>query len=164
MNRHIKYALMTILLLIIQTAGMRLVTIEGITPDILALWIIVIALNEGQMPATMWGFSIGLVFDLISGNFLGLSALTKTVCGFIAGYFYNENKTRLSIGSYRFLLIVLVTCFIQNLVYFFIYTRGSDISVLSAVFRYGTTTALYTAAFSLFLVFIYSRRSPLEHV
>ena len=52
------------------------------------------------------GFFIGLALDLLSGSdgMLGLSALTKTVAGFIAGYFYNENKTLQTLGSYRFLV------------------------------------------------------------
>jgi len=36
-----------------------------------------------------------MVVDLLSGadGMLGLSALAKTIAGFVAGYFYNENKT-----------------------------------------------------------------------
>src|SRR5258706_12621890 len=109
MRKLIIYCFISMLLILAQTSLLRLVSLEGITPDILTIWIVYIALKEGQLSATLSGFCIGLIVDLITGNFIGLAALTKTLAGFFAGYFYNENKTRLTLGSYRFPLIVLLT-------------------------------------------------------
>jgi len=158
MSRNLKYLFLSIFLIGIQSQLMRLLTLEGITPDLLTIWIVYIALREGQLPATLWGFSIGLLFDLFSGNFLGLSALTKTVCGFTAGYFYNENKTPLTLGSYRFIVIVLVVSFIHNAIYFLLFTQGSDIGLLNAIFRVGLATTFYTASLTLLPMFAFSRK------
>ena len=113
-SRALKYVLLSGLFVILQTKLMRLLSLEGITPDILTIWIVYIALKEGQLPATIWGFCIGLFFDFVTGNFIGLAALTKTICGFTAGYFYNENKIALKLSSYRFLIVVLVVSLIHN--------------------------------------------------
>lgn len=158
MRRHVRYLAISIGVLLFQIATSQLLSLEGIVPDFLAIWIVYLALREGQLPATVWGFVIGLLLDILTGNFLGLSALTKTVCGFVAGYFFNEHKTRLVLGSYRFLLILLTAAFIHNVVYFLIYTQGSDLSFFQILFRYGIMTTLYTAVFSLIPIFIYARR------
>jgi rod shape-determining protein MreD len=84
MSRHVRYFFITLLFLLIQTQAMRLLTLEGITPDILTIWIVYIAVTEGQLPATIWGFVIGLLYDLTTGSFIGLAAFSKTLCGFTA--------------------------------------------------------------------------------
>jgi len=158
MMRHIKYFLFTYLLIIIQTQGLRLLVLEGITPDILIIWVVYIALKRGQLTATIWGFIIGLMFDLVAGNFIGLSALTKCIAGFTAGYFFEENKAPMTLGGYRYVLIVLVTSLIHNTIYFIAFTRGSEISLLRAIFHVGLATTFYTAALTLLPMFAFARK------
>ncbi len=158
MGSQIKYFVISLLLIVVQSQAMKLLSLEGITPDILTIWIVYIALQQGQIGGTLWGFVIGLFFDLVTGNFIGLAALTKTICGFIAGYFFNENKTAMTISSYRFILIVLIVSLIHNTIYFVVFTRGTDIGFLRAVFEFGMATTLYTATVSLLPMFIFSRK------
>jgi len=155
--RHVKYLFLSVIFVLVQTQLMRLLTLEGITPDILTIWIVYLALRDGQLAATLWGFSVGLMFDLVTGSFLGLSALSKTVAGFVAGYFFNENKTSLTLGSYRFIVIVLITSLIHNTIYFIVFTQGSGISLLSAIFQVGLATTFYTATITLLPMFAFSR-------
>ena len=156
MGKNFKYAFISFILILVQASVMHLLSLEGITPDLLTIWIVYIALKQGQLRSTVWGFLIGLTFDLMTGSFIGLSALTKTICGFTAGYFFNETKTVLTLGSYRFLLIVLLSSLIQNTVYFIIFTRGSEIGLLGAIFLYGVSTTLYTATLALIPIFKFS--------
>ncbi len=157
-GKQFKYGLISIFLIVLQTQVMRLLTIEGITPDILMIWIVYLALRQGQMKGTLWGFAIGLVFDLVTGNFIGLSAMTKTICGFTAGYFYNENKTTLILRSYQFIVIVLIVGVIHNTVYFLVFTQGSEIGFFRAIFQYGLATALYTSILTLLPMLSFSRK------
>lgn len=158
MTRTIKILFASLFFLIIQVNVVQLLTIDGISPDLLVIWIVYLALTEGQLRSTLWGFSIGLAFDFVTGNFIGLSALTKTICGFLAGYFFNENKTQLILGSYRFLLIVLFVSLIHNTVYFIIFTRGTNIGVLSAILQIGLATTVYTATITMLPMFIFARK------
>lgn len=158
MKTIVKYLFISFLLIIIQSQVMRLLSLEGMTPDILAIWVVYIALRHGQLRGTVWGFCIGLFFDLVTGNFIGLSALTKTVCGFVAGYFYNENKTVMMLTSYRFSLVVLIVSFIHNVIYFVIFTQGSDIGLIRAILEFGLATTLYTATVSLIPLLFFSRK------
>ena len=158
MSRYFLYTFITVILIIIQTTVVKLISLEGITPDLLVIWVVYLTLIEGQFSGTIIGFCVGLLFDLMTGSFIGLSALTKTICGFLTGYFFNENKTKLVLGSYRFLLIVVMTSFIHNVLYFIIFTRGSEIGLLAAIFQFGFTTTLYTAAVTLIPIFIFARK------
>ncbi len=161
MWKHVKYLFISLIFIVIQIETASLLSLEGITPDILTIWIVYIALQKGQIPATIWGFCIGLIFDFAVGNFIGLSALSKTVVGFAAGYFYGENKALISLGSYRFVLVVLIVSFIHNTVYFTVFTLGSEVTVLKAIFQIGLATTFYTAALTLLPMFVFSRKLSL---
>lgn len=158
MKTQVKYLFVSLLLIIIQSQVVRLLSLEGLTPDLLTIWVVYIALRKGQVSGTVWGFVIGLLFDLVTGNFIGLSALTKTVCGFLAGYFYNDNKTVLTLSSYRFTVIVLIVSFVQNVIYFIIFTQGSEIGLLRAVLEFGVATTVYTATVSLVPMLFLARK------
>jgi rod shape-determining protein MreD len=156
--RYLRYGFISLLCILLQTKVMRLLTVDGITPDVLTIWIVYLALKEGQLSGTLWGFALGLLFDLGTGGFVGLSALAKTIAGFSAGYFYNENKTHLTLASYRFLLIVLLVSVIQNTLYFVVYSQGSEVGLLRAVFEVGLATAFYTTTWTLLPMFAFARR------
>ena len=158
MSRYFKYLFFSAVFVLIQTQVVQLLTLEGITPDILAIWVVYLALREGQLTATIAGFIIGLAFDFATGSFIGLAALTKTICGFTAGYFYDENKTPLTLGSYRFIIIVLIVSLIHNTIYFIVFTQGSDISLAGAVFRVGLATTFYTATITIIPMFAFARK------
>ena len=158
MMHYLKYFFYSFLLTVIQTQVLRLLSLEGITPDILTIWIVYIALKRGQLQATVWGFVIGLLFDLTTGNFIGLAAFTKTIAGFTAGYFFGENKAPITLGSYRFILIVLLVSLIHNTIYFIVFTQGSEIGLLRAVFQVGLATTFYTAVISFLPMFAFARK------
>jgi rod shape-determining protein MreD len=156
--------LLSLLIVVIQTTLVRFVAIADITPDLPLLWVIVIAIRRGQIAGTVAGFSIGLLLDLLSGSdsMLGLSALTKTASGFVAGYFYNENKTLQTLGGYALILITLLVSTLHNLLYFFVFLQGTDSGLSGVLFRYGIPTTLYTAAAALLPMFVWGRRTALH--
>ncbi len=163
-TKNFRYAVFTVLIVVLQTALSRYINIGGIAPDILAIWVTYLALKEGRLSGTIWGFFVGLGLDLMSGSLIGLSALTKTIGGFTAGYFYDDSKLKHTLGTYRFLLIVFLSSFVQHLVYFVVFTRGSDINIITAIVEFGVTTTLYTTLVSLFPVMIVARRSATVNV
>lgn len=158
MNTRVVYAFISLALVILQTTIGRLVSLGGIIPDMLVIWVAYLAIKEGQLRGTVWGFSVGLFSDFLAADFLGLSALSKTLAGFTAGYFFNQNTTQQTLGSYRFPLIVVVVSLVHNAVYFLIFTLGTDIHFWQTVLRFGITTTLYTATVSLLPMFILQRK------
>jgi rod shape-determining protein MreD len=161
MRQTAGYILFSILLVLLQTTLVRYLAIETAAPDLLLIWVAYLALREGQSVGTTAGFFIGLLFDLMSGmdGMLGLAALTKTVAGFVAGYFYNENKIVQILGGYQFILVVAIASIVHNVLYFIIFLQGSEVGWFDAVVLYGLPTTLYTAALALLPMFVFSRRS-----
>ena len=162
MQKYFRLILITLGLVALQTTIVAFTSIANIIPDILLIWIVFIAITRGQIPATVFGFGIGLIIDLLSGQFLGLSALTKTVAGFLAGYFYHENKIEMTLSNYRFLIVVGTISLVHNVMYFVIFTQGSEVGVFMAIFRFGIFSTLYTTAIASIPMFVYARKPQLR--
>lgn len=150
---------LSLLVLLVQTGIIRFLSIDGIVPDLVLLWVVALAIRRGQIPATSAGFLLGLAQDILSGDgMLGLSALTKTLAGFIAGYFYNENKTLQTMGSYRILLIAGLVSLVHDGLYFLLFLQGSGISWSRSLLAYGLPTTAYTLAIALIPMFAFARK------
>lgn len=162
MPKHVRLILITLIFVTLQTTIVSFTSIANIIPDVMLIWIVYLAITQGQIPATVYGFAIGLLLDLISGQFLGLSALSKTIAGFLAGYFFHENKIDLNLANYQFLIFVGISSIVHNLVYFIIFTQGSDVGLFTAVFRFGLLSALYTTFVATIPMFINARRPSLR--
>ncbi|MBI4535272.1 MAG: rod shape-determining protein MreD [Ignavibacteriae bacterium] len=160
MRRIVLYLLISVLLIILHTTLMKYLAIGDIVPDILVVWIVYVAIRDGQLAGTVTGFSIGLAIDLMSGvdGMLGLSTMAKTVCGFAGGYFFNENKTFQTLGSWRYIVAIVVTSLLHNVIYFIIFLQGTPIGWSGAVLRYGIPTTAYSAAFALLPMFVFLRK------
>jgi rod shape-determining protein MreD len=141
-----------------------LIAVGGVAPDLPLVAVVYIALRYGQIPGTLAGFGTGLALDLLSAGdgVMGLSALAKTVAGFLAGYFYSETKAQQLLGGYEFIILVGSAAVVHNVLYFIVLLQGTDIGWSLAILRYGIPSALYTAAVALIPMFIVSRRSGLS--
>lgn len=158
MERYIRSALVALGLMLLQTTFIPFLSIGGFLPDILLIWVVYVAVRRGQMEATITGFFVGLLQDALTAHFFGLTALTKTVAGFVAGYFYNENSTEQTLGSYRFLLIVLLSSVAHNLIYYGIFLQGIQDSVFTTMIEFSIVTGLYTGVLSLLPMFTFVRK------
>lgn len=153
----IRYASITVVLLLLQITFLRFISIGGVVPDAIVIWIVFLALRYGQIHATVAGFVLGLAMDIVGGDFIGLSPLSKTICGFVAGYFFNEEKTEQTLASYRFAVLILMASLVHNSIYFSIFVQGSEMPFWRAVILYGIATSLYTLALSFLPIFGFSR-------
>ena len=160
MRQAIGFFLLSCLLVLLQTTLVRYLAIETVGPDIVLIWIVYLALREGQATATTAGFFLGLAVDLLSGteSMIGLAALSKTMAGFTAGFFHNENKVQQILGGYQFPLITGTTALVHNILYFIVFLQGTDVGWLNAVTMYGLPSAAYTAALTLIPMFVFARR------
>lgn len=158
MQPYIRSALVVIGLLLLQTTFLPFISLGGYLPDLFILYIVYIALRRGQIEATISGFIIGLLQDIITTQFFGLAALSKTIAGFVAGYFFNENTTEQTLGSYRYVLLVALCSVVHNFLYFIIFFQGTSGSLLSSVFECTIGMTLYTCIISVLPMFFYSRK------
>ena len=157
-TRMIWYAITGLILLLLQlNAG--LIAVEKVAPDLLLIYIVVIALLEGQFTAILVGFTAGLLFDLVSNDVIGSNALAKLIVGFIAGFFYEEGmEPGGAIGTFRFLGIVALTSFLHNIIYYFFYVQPAELSFLSIFLRGGLPGMLYTTVLSALVMLVAARK------
>ena len=107
--RFVWYGVVALLLSVIHVVFLRFLEVSSVTPDLLLIFTVWVALVEGQFTGMIAGFLCGLLFDAVSTDVIGTNALAKTVAGFIAGFFYREGFVSEIIGSARFLFIVAST-------------------------------------------------------
>lgn len=158
MDRYLRSSLAALLLLLLQTTVIPYLSLGGFLPDLLLIWVVFIAIRRGQVEAALSGFVIGFLQDVTTTQFFGLAALAKTVAGFSAGYFFNQNTTVETFSTYRFSLIVLMASFIHNIIYYAVFFQGADVSLVMATLRSGLFSSLYTAFVSLLPMFFYARK------
>jgi rod shape-determining protein MreD len=65
----------------------------GGTPDLLLLSVVAVGLLRGSVPGAIFGFSGGLVIDVLTLSTLGITSLVLTLAGFWAGR-YTETTGR----------------------------------------------------------------------
>lgn len=156
--RGIAYLVIAMVLSVVHVVFSRFVSVESVTPDLLLILTVWIALVEGQFVGIFAGFACGILLDAVSTDVLGSNALAKTVAGFVAGYFFREGFAMQTIGSYRFLLIVTLCGGIHNLLYYFLYVQPMQISYVMFFLKYGVATTLYTTVAAVFPTLVVNRR------
>ena len=96
MARKIVYALLLILAVILQETWIPLWSVAGATPDLLILFVVFTGLISGSMAGLLAGAGVGLLLDLLSGQYIGLSVLSMAVAGFatplVCTHFYYKQK------------------------------------------------------------------------
>lgn len=160
MREHFAFIVTSAVLLILHATFVHLITIGPAVPDLLLIWIVYLAIRRGQIVATLYGFAIGLCVDLIGGGdrMIGLSSLVKSLAGFLAGYFYHENRIEQTLASSRFVLIVGLAALLHYGVYFLIFLRGSTIGWWEALSVHGVSSAMYTTALAIVPMSVFRRK------
>lgn len=156
--RYIGYGVIALLLSVIHVVFLRFLQVSSVTPDILLIFTVFVALYEGQFTGMLVGFLCGLLFDAVSTDVIGTNALAKTVAGFIAGYFYRENHGIQTVGSLRFLIVVTISGLVHNLIYNFFFVRPMQISFWWFFLQYGLAATLYTSVAALFPMLYVARK------
>ncbi|MBM4178909.1 MAG: rod shape-determining protein MreD [Ignavibacteria bacterium] len=156
--RYIGYGVIALLLSVVHVVFLRFMQVSSVTPDLLLIFTVFIAIYEGQFTGMIAGFLCGLLFDAVSTDVIGTNALAKTLAGFVAGYFYHENHGVQFVGSFNFLLVIALCGFVHNLVYNFFFIRPMQVSFWIFFLQYGLAATLYTTVTSLFLMLYINRR------
>jgi rod shape-determining protein MreD len=154
----LRYAAVGLLLLLVQL-NLGYVAVENVTPDLLVIFVVFIAVREGQFTALLFGFVLGLLFDLISSDIVGTNALSKMFAGFVAGYFYDEQRGLTeSVGSIRFLGVIALSALVHNAIYYFFYLQPTDLSFAGFFLRSGVAATLYTTVVAVLVMLVTARK------
>lgn len=158
MRDYLLPILLFIAALLIQIIIVPFISIEGIIPDLILIILVYYTLKNGQLFGTVLGSVYGLAFDLITGGIIGSTMFTKTLAGFIAGFFYNENKKDIYFTSYSFLLIVLLCSIIDSVAFTLISSFEITTNIFSLLINQGLFPAVYTTVLSTIITIFYPKR------
>ena len=109
----IKWILLFLLVLVIQTTLVPQIAIFGIFPDLPLILLFVFSIQYGGTRGIWTGFSLGLLIDVFSAGLLGANALAKTIIGGAAGFFDRRN---MSIDPVLQLIMLLIAVVIHDVI------------------------------------------------
>ncbi|MCF7885672.1 MAG: rod shape-determining protein MreD [Candidatus Marinimicrobia bacterium] len=143
--------------LFLQLTLGEMISIQGIRPDFLLVVVILIGESKGKFQGELLGFLIGLVADGIGISMLfGLSALSKTIAGFISGFLRNKKS---SMGVFYYYFIILTIILIHFIILFTIYYNSAQLELQYIVLRYVLPSSLYTFVVYVLVDNIYPRKN-----
>ena len=147
----------SLLAIIFQIIIAPWLSIQNIKPDFVLILVMFVALLQGRVFGQLYGFGIGMVVDVIGiGSFFGLSALSKTVAGFLAGYFKNRRNRFNHITFYSIYVLVI---FIHFAIFFLINFKSTDYGTQFILLRYVLPETIYTSIIFILLDYIFSIES-----
>ncbi|MEI6652034.1 MAG: rod shape-determining protein MreD [Chlorobiaceae bacterium] len=102
---------------LVQEFGFNRLTFFDVSPDVITIFLAFLAVTVGKRSSTSFGFAIGILTGILSGN-MGLNMLSRTVEGFIAGYFHIPEDSHATAKQKirRFYSAVVVASFCGNAV------------------------------------------------
>jgi rod shape-determining protein MreD len=126
------------------------VPVWGVVPDVVLLYVAVMALRYGRVTGAIAGFSAGLLMDLlVMPGFLGLGALVKTILGFVVGIFRSERGEQLRFDPFTAFIGALVLAAVHNGLLIIGLALDEGTRTLFLVFGVWLGAALYTAVVAL---------------
>lgn len=124
--------------------------IWGAKPDIVLLYVAVIALQYGRVAGAVAGFGAGLAMDaLVMPGFLGVGALVKTALGFVIGIFRSERGEMLRFDAFTAFVGALVLAAVHHGLMIILMALDQETRTLFLVFGVWLGGALYTALVAL---------------
>jgi rod shape-determining protein MreD len=147
----IKPFLLVLSVFIFQTVFSDLIAIKGRKPDFLLITLIFLSFGYGNVIGTTSGFFIGLLQDVIETQFIGINALTKSIIGFVAGYFITKQKQKPEFG-----LIFFFCAFLHDVIFYYIFTYNTEIKFFNVIMLYALPNTLYSLVIAMLIFLIIS--------
>ena len=90
---QIKIYIIGLTILVIQILLSDFISLNGIRPDFILIFLLYISVQHGSFKGILLGFTLGIFADLLGvSTSFGLSPLTYTLTGYILGILFYHNK------------------------------------------------------------------------
>lgn len=87
----------------------------GVVPDVVLLFVALVAVKRGRLAGAVAGFTTGLLMDLLTNpQMFGLNALVKTGMGFVVGLFRSGQGENTRVAAPQAFLGAFVVATVQN--------------------------------------------------
>ncbi len=143
------YLVWLIVLVIFQPTLIQGISILGVSPDMFLIFVVCTGLLRGRGEGAVIGFIFGLIFDLLVGEFIGISAILYMYIGLSAGIIMERFVSdRVFVGA----LVIASGAFIYGVIYYIAYYIGfKDLGFGTALLRTILPKTLYTGIAGLLL-------------
>jgi len=152
--KYFKYTVVFLIVFFIDANLLDLISIKGITPNIILVFLIFLSLRETQMVSTLSGFGSGLFQDFFTMSLVGLSSLSYSISSFLASFF---RKLKGAHTISQLALIFFLITIIHDRIYQFIFLLGTNQQFFKSFFRFTLPKAVYTTVFAIMINFLFSR-------
>jgi len=152
--KYIKYVIVYLIVFFIDANLLDLISIKGITPNIILVFLIFLSLRETQMVSTFSGFGAGLFQDFFTMSLVGLSSLSYSIACFLASFF---RKLKGAHTISQLALIFFLITIIHDRIYQFIFLLGTNQQFFKSFFRFTLPKAVYTTVIAIIVNFLFSR-------
>ena len=144
---------------LVQEFGLTRLTLFNVSPDVVTIFLAFLAVTVGKRSSTSFGFAVGILTGILSGN-MGLNMLSRTVEGFIAGYFHIPEDSHATAKQKirRFYSAIVIAGFCGNAV---IASGYNPLGLLPAyrVIVLGLLEALFTIILAVILHWFFLKKS-----
>jgi len=132
--------------------------INSVSPQLVILFVVYVALREGQLLGMCNGFIAGFFHDLLVTHFLGLTSFIAVIASLVAGFFYKESDVELAAKTFNFTWIASLSLFISEFAALPIIASG-ELNYLYVFLKFTLGTTIYTSVFAMIIVFVNGRKS-----
>ncbi len=112
------YTLCILLIVLLQTTILHYISIKGVMPNLVIVFIIVTAFMRGSAEGAAVGFFAGIALDMMFGNILGFYALLGFYLGFSIGSMnkgiFKENLLLVIFFTFSFSIAYEVVVYVIN--------------------------------------------------
>jgi len=151
-----KYALIFGIIFLVQIFLSNLISIKGVRPDLLIIFVLYVAVNYGSFKGVFSGFLIGIIASIFdSGITLGILPLVYSIVGYSGGYLKSKHY---KMASFNFNF----SCFLIIIGSFFIYSYFNYNYLFYNDFQIFVRTWIKTTLYTLSLLAIVQFIVPLR--
>jgi len=157
-RRLIGYIVIGIITIFVQKFVDNFASINLVSPQLIILFVVYIALREGQLFGMGGGFVVGIMHDLLVTHFLGFTSFVSVIAGFVAGFFYKESDVELTARNFNFAWISVITLLASEFAALPIIASG-ELNFFYVFLKFTLGTTVYTSVFAMIIVFINGNKS-----
>lgn len=141
------WTLVILLATVLQATIIPLLSVEGVSPDLLLVVVVSVSLLLGKEHGVGIGFFAGLIQDLASGNIFGVNVLSKLTTGFVFGM--AERKVFKEHILLPILAVAVATVFSSLLAILLLVMFGYKIDFIPAIIARVLPAVLYNMILSI---------------
>ncbi len=139
----IKLAATGCIVLLVELVLNPLWEIKGASPDLVLIFIVILAVKTDRIRALLFGFIFGLLQDSLTTNLFGLFAFCKSTIGFFLAW--RVESQDITLKTWMWFPLIFAAGFFQFVIYGVVILQGSEISFVNYLIDYIIPQTIYTA-------------------